>query len=97
MKTIMGRAKAPVDGPASRAYRLYAEAFREIGVGEVGKLNIDLRDRLPLYELPIKIDPNILFDHRRLSELERLVDQRVEERDPSAVGAITFRFESTVG
>ncbi len=97
-KLIAARAKAPQAGPVERSYRLYAEAFRSLpGILEVGGLNIDLRDRIPLYELPIRIDPNILMDHRRLGELERAADENVAERDPAAVGAIAFRFEPIQG
>jgi hypothetical protein len=98
IKDLMNLSTDSLDGPVRRAYALYAEAFNATnGVREIGSLEVDLRDRLPLYESAIRIDPLILEDRGRLYNLERAVDDYVEQRDPASVGIIVFRFEPAIG
>jgi hypothetical protein len=95
---IAERSNADLHGPVQRAHSLYSEALGSIaGVRDLGTLRVDLRDKVPLYELPISIDPDILNDRRKLWELERSIDDYVEQRDPVVVGMIVFKFEPASG
>jgi hypothetical protein len=86
------------EGPLSKAYSLYKEAFGSIeGIRAIGRIKLHVFEEMPIYELSVAVAPELLKDRARLRKIERQVDDIVESRDPSAVGAFALRYEPAAG
>lgn len=97
-KKLAEEGEAPQVGPIQRAASLYKAAVASVaGVHSVGTVYADSQDVLPVYELPVAINPDIFNDRKRLREIERELDDFVEQRDPISVGAVVLRFEPAAG
>ncbi|HVM79931.1 MAG TPA: hypothetical protein VMU06_13000 [Stellaceae bacterium] len=92
-------AQAPAkEGRAIRAYALYREALKQIAaVKEVGKLEPENIDGLPLYRVQVLVEEAYFKDRSRVRADEERISASVGASDPELEGLLVLRYEPIAG